>query len=78
MRAGSAVERVLNLHVLPIEAPTMWVCSARTAKEEPPETRPVWSTRGNAAKCDGAGSTLTVELQMGSEMRIAGAIGAGV
>ena len=56
----------------------MWVCSARTAKEEPPETRPVWSTRGNAAKCDGAGSTLTVELQMGSEMRIAGAIGAGV
>ena len=39
MRAGSAVERALDLHVLPIEAPTEWVCSARTAKG-PRRSRP--------------------------------------
>ena len=64
MRARSAVERALDLHVLPIEAPTEWVCSARTAKgprRSRPRRGPVLSTRGNAAKCDGAGSTRTVE-----------------
>ena len=47
------------------------------AKEEPLETRSVWSTRGNGRRCDSAGSTLTVEK--GLRMRIAGKkAGAGV